>query len=69
MVEKEWGRIEEITLTYVVVHIWDDRRFVLPSTYFTSTPFENWTRRQSEVRAPWSSTSTGALPSRQCAAS
>jgi len=47
--EKEWGRIEEITLTYVVVHIWDDRRLVLPSTYFTSTPFENWTRSSSEL--------------------
>ncbi|MCU1419726.1 MAG: mechanosensitive ion channel protein MscS [Homoserinimonas sp.] len=46
---KEWGRIEEITLTYVVVHIWDDRRMVLPSTYFTTTPFENWTRRNSEL--------------------
>ncbi|MES2093215.1 MAG: mechanosensitive ion channel family protein [Actinomycetota bacterium] len=45
----EWGRIEEITLTYVVVHIWDDRRMVLPSTYFTSTPFENWTRHSSEL--------------------
>jgi small-conductance mechanosensitive channel len=45
----EWGRIEEITLTYVVVHIWDDRRMVLPSTYFTSTPFENWTRSSSEL--------------------
>ncbi len=49
VVEKEWGRIEEITLTYVVVHIWDDRRLILPSTHFTTTPFENWTRRQSEV--------------------
>ena len=49
VVQKEWGRIEEITLTYVVVHIWDDRRLILPSTYFTTTPFENWTRRQSEV--------------------
>jgi small-conductance mechanosensitive channel len=47
--EGEWGRIEEITLTYVVVHIWDDRRMVLPSTYFTSTPFENWTRSGSEL--------------------
>jgi small-conductance mechanosensitive channel len=47
--EKEWGRIEEITLTYVVVHIWDDRRLVLPSTYFTKTPFENWTRHSSEL--------------------
>ncbi|WP_100366103.1 mechanosensitive ion channel family protein [Diaminobutyricimonas aerilata] len=49
VVEGEWGTIEEITLTYVVVHIWDDRRLVLPSTYFTSTPFENWTRRNSEL--------------------
>ncbi|TCK59764.1 mechanosensitive ion channel-like protein [Curtobacterium sp. PhB136] len=49
VVETQWGRIEEITLTYVVVHLWDDRRFVLPSTYFTSTPFENWTRTNSEL--------------------
>jgi small-conductance mechanosensitive channel len=47
--EKEWGRIEEITLTYVVVHVWDDRRLVLPSTYFTTTPFQNWTRNSSEL--------------------
>lgn len=44
VVENEWGRIEEITLTYVVVHIWDERRLVLPCTYFIKTPFENWTR-------------------------
>ncbi|PJJ65473.1 mechanosensitive ion channel family protein [Compostimonas suwonensis] len=49
IVESQWGRIEEITLTYVVVHIWDDRRMVLPSTYFTQKPFENWTRRSSEL--------------------
>jgi small-conductance mechanosensitive channel len=49
VVETQWGRIEEITLTYVVVHLWDDRRFVLPSTYFTTTPFENWTRTNSEL--------------------
>jgi small-conductance mechanosensitive channel len=49
VVEGEWGRIQEITLTYIVVHIWDDRRLVLPSTYFTTTPFENWTRRGSEI--------------------
>ena len=49
IVEKEWGRIEEITLTYVVVHLWDDRRLVLPSTYFTTTPFQNWTRHGSEL--------------------
>lgn len=49
VVQTQWGRIEEITLTYVVVHIWDDRRMVLPSTYFISTPFENWTRRSSAL--------------------
>ncbi|GAA4418868.1 hypothetical protein GCM10023169_08950 [Georgenia halophila] len=45
IVEGEFGNIEEITLTYVVVRIWDDRRMIMPSTYFTTTPFENWTRR------------------------
>lgn len=49
VVEGLWGRIEEITLTYVVVHVWDDRRLVLPSTYFTSTPFEHWTRKDSQL--------------------
>ena len=49
VVEEQWGRIEELTLSYVVVHLWDDRRLVLPSTYFTSRPFENWTRRNSEL--------------------
>jgi len=49
VIEEEWGRIEEITLTYVVVHVWDDRRLVLPSTYFTTTPFQNWTRKDSAV--------------------
>jgi len=44
IVEGEWGRIEEITLTYVVVHIWDDRRLVLPLSYFIDKPFQNWTR-------------------------
>lgn len=37
--------VEEMTLTYVVVHLWDGRRMILPSSYFTTTPFENWTRR------------------------
>jgi small-conductance mechanosensitive channel len=44
IVQNEWGRIEEITLSYVVVHVWDDRRLILPTSYFTETPFENWTR-------------------------
>ncbi|WP_405374913.1 MULTISPECIES: mechanosensitive ion channel family protein [unclassified Microbacterium] len=45
----EWGRVGEITLSYVVLDLWDDRRLVLPCTYFTTTPFENWTRRGSEL--------------------
>ncbi|TWP53322.1 mechanosensitive ion channel family protein [Lentzea tibetensis] len=49
VVEKQWGRVEEITLTYVVVHLWDDRRLILPTSYFLKTPFENWTRTQSEL--------------------
>ncbi|GHJ61108.1 mechanosensitive ion channel protein MscS [Nocardioides sp. OK12] len=49
IVEGEWGTIEEITLSYVVVRIWDDRRMILPSTYFTTTPFQNWTRKNSEL--------------------
>jgi len=47
IVENEWGRIEEITGTYVVVHIWDDRRLVLPLEYFITNPFQNWTRHSS----------------------
>lgn len=44
IVEGEWGRIEEITATYVVVRIWDDRRLVVPVSYFLTQPFQNWTR-------------------------
>jgi small-conductance mechanosensitive channel len=49
VVQEEWGWIEEITLTYVVLHIWDERRLVLPTSYFTTTPFQNWTRTQARV--------------------
>lgn len=49
IVEGEWGRIEEITLTYVVINIWDKRRFVVPTTYFIDKPFQNWTRTTSEI--------------------
>lgn len=49
IVEGEWGRIEEITLTYVVVRIWDLRRLVLPITYFIEKPFQNWTRTSSDI--------------------
>jgi small-conductance mechanosensitive channel len=49
IVEGEWGRIEEITLTYVVVCIWDWRRLVLPISYFIEKPFQNWTRTSADV--------------------
>lgn len=49
IVEGEWGRIEEITLTYVVVRIWDLRRLVVPITYFIETPFQNWTRTSADI--------------------
>ena len=51
IVENEWGRIEEITLTYVVVYIWDQRRLVVPITHFIEQPFQNWTRTSSEMLA------------------
>jgi len=44
IIQNEWGRIEEITGTYVVVRIWDERRLVVPLNYFIENPFENWTR-------------------------
>ncbi|MGA6097399.1 mechanosensitive ion channel family protein [Stutzerimonas marianensis] len=49
IVENEWGRIEEITGTYVIVRIWDDRRLVVPLQYFIEKPFQNWTRRNSSI--------------------
>jgi small-conductance mechanosensitive channel len=49
IVESEWGRIEEITLTYVVVRIWDQRRLIVPVTYFIEKPFQNWTRTTAEL--------------------
>ncbi|WP_084958115.1 mechanosensitive ion channel family protein [Thermoactinospora rubra] len=49
VVNNEWGRIEELTLTYVVVRSWDERRLVFPVSYFTQNPFENWTRHGSRV--------------------
>jgi small-conductance mechanosensitive channel len=49
VVEGEWGRIEDITLSYVVVHIWDDRRLIFPTSYFTQKPFQNWTRTESAI--------------------
>lgn len=49
IVEGEWGRIEDITLTYVVVKIWDHRRLIVPMTHFLERPFQNWTRTSSEM--------------------
>ena len=49
IVENEWGRIEEITLTYVVVRIWDLRRLIVPLTYFIEQPFQNWTRQAADI--------------------
>ena len=48
VVQGEWGHIEEITLTYVVVKTWDNRRLIMPSTYFTTTMFQNWTRLETQ---------------------
>jgi small-conductance mechanosensitive channel len=52
VVEKQWGRVEEITLSHVVVRTWDERRLILPCLYFVENPFENWTRPTSAVLSP-----------------
>jgi small-conductance mechanosensitive channel len=49
LVENEWGEIEEITLTYVVVRLWDLRRLVVPINYFLEKPFQNWTRTSADL--------------------
>lgn len=49
VVEKEWGRVEEINLTSVIVRLWDRRRLILPITYFVENPFENWTRSDASI--------------------
>lgn len=49
IVENEWGRVEEITLTYVVMNLWDKRRLVLPINYFIEKPFQNWTRNTADL--------------------
>ena len=62
--KKETGSVEEITLSYLVVRIWDERRLIIPSRYFTQTPFENWTRRAAaqlgtvELKLDWSAPMT-----------
>ena len=49
IVEGEWGTVEEITSTYVVVKLWDWRRMILPLTYFIQKPFQNWTRETARL--------------------
>lgn len=49
VVEGEWGWVEEINLNYVVIRIWDQRRLILPSTYFLEKPFQNWTRTSGDL--------------------
>jgi small-conductance mechanosensitive channel len=49
VVENEWGRVEEINLTNVVVRLWDRRRLILPITYFVENPFQNWTRSDASI--------------------
>ncbi|WP_448501103.1 mechanosensitive ion channel family protein [Sphingomonas sp.] len=49
IIEGEWGRIEEIRLTYVIVAIWDERRLVVPVSKFLESAFQNWTRNTSQL--------------------
>ncbi|HEY4542860.1 MAG TPA: mechanosensitive ion channel domain-containing protein, partial [Noviherbaspirillum sp.] len=49
IVQNEWGQIEEITGTYVVVRVWDQRRLVIPLQWFIENPFQNWTRRTADI--------------------
>ncbi|MDQ6681498.1 MAG: mechanosensitive ion channel family protein [Pseudomonadota bacterium] len=49
IVEGEWGRVEEITATYVVLKLWDERRLIVPLQWFIEHPFQNWTRRGAEL--------------------
>ncbi len=49
IVEGEWGRVEEITGTYVVLRIWDERRLIIPLQYFIEKPFQNWTRNNAQI--------------------
>jgi small-conductance mechanosensitive channel len=49
IVENEWGRVDEITLTYVVIQIWDHRRLVVPISHFIERPFQNWTRTSADL--------------------
>ncbi|HRP68533.1 MAG TPA: mechanosensitive ion channel, partial [Turneriella sp.] len=50
-VENEWGVVEEITLTYVTIRLWDKRRLIVPVGFFLEKPFQNWTRATSNIAA------------------
>jgi len=49
VVENEWGRVEELTLTYIVIRTWDLRRLIVPTSYFLEKPFQNWTRISADL--------------------
>jgi small-conductance mechanosensitive channel len=49
IVQGEWGRVEEITGTYVVLKIWDERRMIIPLQWFIENPFQNWTRNSAQI--------------------
>ncbi|MGR6969881.1 mechanosensitive ion channel family protein [Streptomyces cynarae] len=49
VVDGEWGTVEEITLTFLTVRTWDERRITMPVSYFTSKPFENWSRGSAQM--------------------
>ena len=49
IIEGEWGRIEDIRTTYVVVKIWDERRLIVPTTRFLEDAFQNWTKKTAQL--------------------
>ena len=49
IIQGEWGRVEEITGTYVVLKIWDERRLIIPLQWFIENPFQNWTRNSAQI--------------------
>lgn len=52
IVQGEWGRVEEISGTYVVMRIWDERRLIIPLQWFIENPFQNWTRTSAQLHQP-----------------
>jgi small-conductance mechanosensitive channel len=69
VIQGEWGRVEEITGTYVSIRIWDQRRLIVPLQWFIENPFTNWTRNSSQTLARCFSMSITACRSRRCAKS